>query len=64
MRKPVTTGGEGLLGRVAEVEPGGSLIVRGERWSIAQPDGLMPGQQVRIVGFNGLRLEVQEISKD
>jgi membrane-bound serine protease (ClpP class) len=64
MRQPVKTGSEGLLGQVAEVGPVGSLIVRGERWSIAQPEGLTPGQQVRIVGFNGLRLEVQPVSKD
>jgi membrane protein implicated in regulation of membrane protease activity len=64
MRQPVKTGGEGLLGQVAEVRPGGTLIVNGERWSIAQPDGLTPGQQVRIVGFEGLRLEVQPINKE
>jgi membrane protein implicated in regulation of membrane protease activity len=64
MRQPVKTGSEGLLGQVAEVRPGGSLIVKGERWSIAQPDGLTPGQQVRIVGFEGLRLEVQPIGKE
>lgn len=64
MRQPVKTGSEGLLGQVAEVRPSGSLIVKGERWSIAQPDGLTPGQQVRIVGFDGLRLEVQPIGKE
>jgi membrane-bound serine protease (ClpP class) len=64
MRQPVKTGSEGLLGQVAEVGPGDSMIVRGERWSIAQPDGLTPGQQVRIVGLDGLRLQVQPIDKE
>ena len=46
MRQPVETGSEGLLGRVAVVAPGGSLTVKGERWSITRPEGLRPGQQV------------------
>ncbi len=61
MRRPVVTGRESLLGRVAEVGPGGKLKVAGERWLIARPEGLAPGQQVRIVGFRGLRLEVQSV---
>ena len=63
MRRPVTTGGEGLLGRVAELGPGGSLMVRGERWLVAPRDDLTPGQRVRIVGFRGLRLEVQPVDE-
>ncbi len=59
MRQPVTTGQEALLGQIAEIGPEGSLKVTGERWLIAQPEGLRPGQRVRIVGFSGLRLEVQ-----
>ena len=64
MRRPVTTGGEGLLGRVAEVRPDGSLSVMGERWLIARADGLRPGQRVRIVGLDGLRLEVRPVGED
>ena len=63
MRRAVTTGGEGLLGRVAELGPGGSLMVRGERWLVAPRDDLTPGQRVRIVGFRGLRLEVQPVDE-
>ena len=59
MRRPVATGSEGLLGHVAEVEPDGSLVVKGERWFIAQHDSVKPGQRVRIMGLSGLRLEVQ-----
>lgn len=64
MRRPVATGGESLLGRVAEVRLDGSLTVKGERWLIAGHDGLEPGQRVRIMGFRGLRLEVQPVDED
>lgn len=63
MRQPVLTGQEALLGQTAEIEPGGSLKVAGERWLIAQAEGLAPGQRVRIVGFSGLRLEVQPVDE-
>jgi len=64
MHRPVTTGGEGLVGQVAEVGPDGSLLLKGERWSIAGRDGLRPGQQVRVVGLRGLRLEVQPVDPE
>ena len=63
MRQPVTTGQEALLGQVAEIGPAGSLKVTGERWLIAQPEGLTPGQRVRIIGFSGLRLKVQPLDE-
>jgi membrane-bound serine protease (ClpP class) len=63
MRQPVTTGQEGLLGRVAEIGPEGSLKVAGERWLIARPAAWQPGQQVRIIGFSGLHLEVQPVDE-
>jgi membrane-bound serine protease (ClpP class) len=63
MHRPVVTGRESLLGRVAEVGPRGKLKVAGERWLITHPEGLAPGQQVRIVGFRGLRLEVQSVDE-
>jgi membrane protein implicated in regulation of membrane protease activity len=64
MRRPVTTGIEGLMGRVGQVEPDGSLVLGTERWQIANPqDDLVPGQQVRIIGFKDMQLEVQPIDK-
>lgn len=36
----------------------------GEHWLIAGREQWAPGQQVRIVGFKGLRLEVQPINQD
>jgi membrane protein implicated in regulation of membrane protease activity len=64
VRRPVMTGRESLLGRVAEVSPGGNLKVAGERWLLARPDGLVPGQRVRIVGLIGLYLQVQPVDED
>lgn len=63
VRQPVTTGQEGLLGRVAEIGPEGSLKVAGERWLIARPGNWQPGQRVRVTGFSGLRLEVQPVDE-
>jgi membrane-bound serine protease (ClpP class) len=63
MRRPVVTGSESLLGRVGEVGLDGSLTVKGERWLIAPRDGLTPGQQVRIVGLEGLKLKVQPLDE-
>lgn len=64
MRRPVMTGRESLLGHVAEVRSGNTLKVGGEHWLIAGREQWAPGQQVRIVGFKGLRLEVQPINQD
>ena len=64
MRRPVTTGREGLLGHIAEVSPEGSLKIQGERWLVARPERLVPGQRVQIVGVIGLHLQVQPIDKD
>lgn len=63
MYQPVTTGQEGLLGRVAEIGPDGSLKVAGERWLTVRPGDWQPGQRVRIIGFSGLRLEVQPVDE-
>ncbi len=63
MRRPVITGHEAMLGQTAEIGPEGNLKVAGERWLIAHPEGLLPGQRVRIVGFSGLRLEVQPVAE-
>jgi membrane protein implicated in regulation of membrane protease activity len=66
MELPVTTGIEGLIGSVGEVEPDGSLALGTERWKIASPpqDDLVPGHRVRIVGFEDMQLEVQPIDEE
>lgn len=64
MQRPVTTGQEALLGQTAQVGPDGSLKMAGERWLINNPGGVLPGQQVRIVGFMGMRLHVQPVEQE
>jgi membrane protein implicated in regulation of membrane protease activity len=64
MQQPVATGIEGLMGRVGQVEPDGRLALGNERWQIANAgDDLAPGQQVRIVGFEDMHLEVQPLDE-
>ena len=63
MRRPVVTGGEALVGRVEEIGSDGSLTVKGERWLVTPRDGLTPGQPVRIVGLEGLKLKVQPLNE-
>ncbi|MEW5957028.1 MAG: NfeD family protein [Chloroflexota bacterium] len=63
MREPVLTGREALLGRMAEVGLAGTLKLAGERWQIDDSAGLVPGQQVRIVGMTGMRLKVQPVDE-
>jgi len=33
--------------------------VHGERWSVTSPDPLQPGQRIRVVGMQGLTLQVR-----
>ena len=60
-RRPVRTGGQGMIGASGTVLAwsgrAGTVLVRGERWAAAG-EGLRPGQAVRVVARRGLRLEV------
>ncbi len=60
----VVTGREGLLGAVgvarSELAPSGTVFVAGELWNAETADGVIPaGKPVRVVGLNGLRLNVR-----
>ena len=62
-RRPVTTGGEALLGAKGEVRqelaPEGLVFVRGALWrAVADPSPLPVGSEVRVVGRKGLQLQV------
>jgi membrane-bound serine protease (ClpP class) len=63
--RPVQTGMEGLMYEVAEViepvKPEGLVIVKGEIWKAASSDHLYKGDCVKVVGINGLTLNVQRI---
>jgi len=61
--RPVVSGQEGMVGApgvvlVADTR-GAWAEVQGERWKVASPDALAPGQRVRVVGVRGLTLDVR-----
>ena len=65
---PVTTGREGLIGRLAEtrtpLDPEGSVFIQGELWHATAVDGpIDQGEQVEIVAMEGLRLTVKRALK-
>ncbi len=63
-RRRVTTGREGLVGQVgvakAALAPSGPILVDGELWEATSLSGrIEPGQRVRVVEVDGLRLKVK-----
>jgi membrane-bound serine protease (ClpP class) len=62
-RRPVVSGAEELVGATGEVigvgEGGTWAQVHGERWQVAGPGPLAPGQRVRVTGLRGLTLDVR-----
>lgn len=62
-RNRVTTGNEGMMGKLAEVRENGMVYVDGALWK-AEADGpLFPGEQVEIIGLDKLKLKVKKILK-
>jgi membrane-bound serine protease (ClpP class) len=66
---PVTTGQEGLVGRLAEVrqplDPQGMVFVEGALWRAVSEDGPVEvGEWVRISAVHELRLLVRRIDDD
>lgn len=65
MRMPVQTGAEGLLqtkGRGIDVTNGKFLIqIHSEIWNARSTDELHTGDTVKIVGVNGLSLDVLKL---
>jgi membrane-bound serine protease (ClpP class) len=61
-RNKVVTGVEGMLGlsavAVGELNPSGTVLVRGEYWRALSSAPVSPSQPVRITGIDGLTLHV------
>jgi len=62
-RAPAVTGGEGLVGAVAEartaLDPEGIVFLQGERWNAVAEDGpVAAAEQVVVLGREGFRLTV------
>ena len=66
-RKQVT-GREGMIGLQGEVveplTPTGTIIVKGERWKAKSVDNVEIGENVEIVGIEGLTLRVVQFQED
>jgi len=64
MQAPVMTGLEGMIGGIAEVvaEVGQIKQIRyqGELWSAVSSEELAPGDKVKIIGFEGMKIIVQK----
>jgi membrane-bound serine protease (ClpP class) len=66
---PVTTGQEGLVGRLAEVrkrlDPEGMVFVEGALWRAISENGeVEPGEWVRVTGVYDLRLTVRRLVEE
>jgi membrane-bound serine protease (ClpP class) len=63
----VQTGVETLVGATGEVSeplaPVGQVRVRGELWEAHSSSDLPPGARVRVIGVNGLTLEVEPVDR-
>ena len=67
-QRPVTTGQEGLIGRIAEVRrplaPEGMVYVDGALWSAICEDGEAAiGERVRVAAIHNLQLIVRKIEE-
>jgi membrane protein implicated in regulation of membrane protease activity len=68
MNEPVKTGRKGLIGDIGvltDIENyEGHVRIHGELWSAETKSQLNKGDQVRIIGINGLVLNVQKAEQD
>lgn len=64
-RRQVTTGNEGMVGRTAQargaLDPRGKVFVFGELWDAESAVPIAPGQEVRVVAVDGMRLTVEPL---
>jgi membrane-bound serine protease (ClpP class) len=66
MRRPHSTGPEGMVGLVAvartALAPHGHVAVQGELWDAVSEQPLQPGEEAEVTGVEGLRLRVKPFS--
>jgi membrane-bound serine protease (ClpP class) len=62
-----TLGMEGLIGQVGEarskLSPDGKVFVHGEYWNAKGDGEIEPGERVKVVGYDGMRLKVVRLSE-
>ena len=61
-RRRVQVGAETLIGAQAETVTPNQVRVQGELWQARSEAPLVPGQRVRVVGREGLILEVERLT--
>ncbi len=64
-RRPVVSGQEQMIGSTGVVVTGDTepyALVGGERWKVRSRNRLIPGDVVRVVGIDGLILDVETIA--
>jgi membrane-bound serine protease (ClpP class) len=58
---------EGLIGQVGEarskLSPDGKVFVHGEYWNAKGDGEIEPGERVKVVGYDGMRLKVVRLSE-
>ncbi|NOY77801.1 MAG: hypothetical protein GXO76_08025 [Calditrichaeota bacterium] len=66
MHCPVQTGVEGMVGDVGDalesLNPRGKVLMHGEIWKAESSDRTKKGDQVEVVGANGLMLQVRRVA--
>ena len=66
-RKPVS-GRESILGALGtakeRLDPAGTVFVHGTLWSARSPTPIEAGATVRVVGVDGLRLTVEQVTEE
>jgi membrane-bound serine protease (ClpP class) len=67
-RNKVTTGATAMIGQfgvaVGELNPGGTVMVRGEYWNAVAPSHIAAAAPVRITRVDGLTLRVDAVKND
>ena len=62
--KPIVSGSEELIGatgKITNIEDGDMWVsVHGENWKATSSQSIQPGENVRVIGLNGLTLIVEE----
>ncbi|HVW83619.1 MAG TPA: nodulation protein NfeD [Bryobacteraceae bacterium] len=67
-RNKVVTGVEGMIGQigstVAELNPAGTILIRGEYWNARADSRIPPSRPVRVTGVDGLTLRVEQTERE
>jgi membrane-bound serine protease (ClpP class) len=68
LRRQPVSGREGLLGAIgtaqSRIDPAGTIFVQGTLWSARSTVPIEAGTTVRVVGIEGLRLTVEEVTEE